>query len=446
MRIQARFRLAFLLGGLFWSSRADGQGLVVPTAGPINSSMAGASTAAPIDFGSSYWNPATISGLDRQEFLLGSALILPSIHLQTTLPAGSLGPFPTATRSGVSRSNGGVASNLATGTAFRLSDDSPWTYGLGIFGLVGGGVNFAGSSTQPLLLPRNPPRSFGVGPIYASLGTLEITPITSYQATKNLAIAVGPIITSTAASFSPAFFAPNPRDQFGLASFPGATNSRPFWGGGFQAGLFYTLNESWNLGFSYKSPIYQERWSYNSSAPGGSSRYIGLQAGLPEIISWGVAYKGLPRTLIDVDLRYFDYKDTPLFGQKVSDGGLGWRSVFAVATGVQHQATGKLTVRAGYLFNTNPIPSTVTLFNVQAPGITQHTLSLGASYQLTPDITASGAWVHGFRNAISGGVEQLPGANIAPGHADRFAGGRPEHQVRPGAKGRFLVSTVAGEV
>src|SRR5438552_12941398 len=97
---------------------SSGQGILVPSAGPINSSMAGASTAAPVDFGSSYWNPAAISGLDRGEFLLGSALILPSIHLRTTLPAGSIGGlFPPTDRTGLSRSNSGVASNLATGAS-----------------------------------------------------------------------------------------------------------------------------------------------------------------------------------------------------------------------------------------------------------------------------------------------------------------------------------------
>jgi long-chain fatty acid transport protein len=414
MRVKDWPRLVMTLGVLAcfcWPSRANGQGLISPTAGPINSSMAGASTAAPIDFGSSYWNPATISGLDRSEFLIGSALIIPSIHFGSTLPAGSIGPFPTSTRSGVSRSNGGVASNLATGAAFKLADDSLWTFGIGIFGLAGGGVNFAGSNSQPVLTPRNPPQSFGVGPIYSSISTLEITPMASYQATSDLAIAAGPIITGTGASFSPAFFAPNPKDQYGLASFPNATNSRPFWGGGFQFGLFYNFSKDWNFGFSYKSPIWQERWSYNSSAPDGSARYIGVQATLPEIISWGVAYKGLPNTLIDVDLRYFDYKDASLFGQSIQNGGLAWRSVFAIATGVQYQFSDKLTLRAGYLYNTNPIPSTATLFNVQAPAIITNTLSFGASYKLTADITASAAYVHGFRNSITGGVEQLPGAS-----------------------------------
>lgn len=394
------------------SVNALGQGLVAPGAGPINLSMAGASTAAPIDFGSSYWNPAAISGLSRNEFLLGSQLIIPSIHLQTFLPAGSIASlYPPMDRSGRSRSNGGVASNLATGTSFRLSDDSPWTFGIGIFGLVGGGVNFPGSSGQPLLAPFNPPKSFGVGPIYAGISTLEITPIASYQATSRLAVAAGPIITSSAASFAPAFFAPNPGKVFGISGYPTATNSRPFWGGGFQVGLLYNISSNWNFGFSYKSPNWLEKWSYNSRLPDGTARYIGVQAQLPAILSWGIAYKGLPKTLIDVDFRYFDYSNTSLFGQKVIDGGLGWRSVFAVATGVQYELSETITLRGGYLYNTNPIPATNTLFNVQAPGITTNTLSFGASMKLTEDITSTVAYVHGFRNSITGSVTQIPGGS-----------------------------------
>ena len=66
----------------------------------------------------------------------------------------------------MARSDSGVASNLATGVSFRLSDDSPTTFGIGVFGLVGGGVNYAGSQTTPILTPRQPPNYFGVGPIY----------------------------------------------------------------------------------------------------------------------------------------------------------------------------------------------------------------------------------------------------------------------------------------
>jgi long-chain fatty acid transport protein len=389
------------------------QGVIIPSAGPINSSMAGASTAAPVDFGGSYWNPAILSGLEDQEFLLGSALLLPSIHLQSSIQAGAVGGvFPPTNRFGESRSDSGVASGLATGFSFRLADDSPLTIGLGVFGLVGGGVNFPGSLATPILTPRQPPNFFGVGPIFANMSILAITPMASLQLSDRLAVGLGPIITAGSVSFNPAFFAPGPKDASGLPTFPAATNARPYWGGGFQVGLLYELSENWNIGFSYKSPVWQERWHFNSSTPDLAPRRIGLQASFPEIFSWGIAYKGIPRTLIDLDLRYIDYANSELFGQKVVDGGLGWRSVFVAALGTQYQATDRMTLRAGYLYNTNPIPNPVTLFNVQAPGVITNTFTLGASYQLTDDITLSLAWMHGFRNSIEGPILQIPSSSV----------------------------------
>jgi long-chain fatty acid transport protein len=389
-----------------------GQGLVAPSAGPINSAMAGASTAAPIEFGSSYWNPAVLSGLSDQEFLLGAALVLPDILLQSSIQARSiLGQFPATTRSGTAKSSSGVLTNPAVGYSFR-PEGSDWTFGVGLFGLAAGGANFAGDASTPVLGPRIPPKYFGVGPIYSNIAILAITPMASYQMTDRLSVGGGPIITTATAQFDPAFFAPNGRDAFGLLSFPSATNSHPFWGGGFQVGLFYEINDDWNVGFSYKSPVWQQKWNSNAADPNLVGRRIGVQAQLPEVFSWGVAYKGLPKTLIDLDLRYFDYANASLFGQRVIDGGLGWRSVFAVALGAQYAATEKLTLRAGYLFNTNPIPAPVTLFNVQAPVITEHTLSLGASYNMSENMTLSFAWMHSFTNSIEGSILQIPGSSV----------------------------------
>ena len=402
------FAFAFLLV----TAEVRAQGLINPGAGPINRAMAGASTAAPVDFGSTYWNPANLSGLERPEFLLGSELILPSIHLTSSLAKGSIGGvFPPRNRYGVSRSDGGVGANLATGAAFKLDDSSPWTYGIGVFGLAGGNVNFAGSSATPLLTPRNFPKTYGFGPIWANMATLSIQPSASIRLSDQLSVGGGPVITSSSLGFSPAFFAPGPKDALGVPTFPNGTNSRTFWGGGFQIGLLYELNKNWNLGFSYKSPIWQERWGFNAENPNLSQRRIGIQANLPAIYSWGIAYKGIERALIDVDLRYLDYANTALFGQSVQSGGVGWNSVFAVATGGQYALTDRLTLRAGYLFNTNPIPATATLFNLQLPAIVTNTISFGTSYKVTDDITFSAAWVHGFRNSIEGGIGQLPGSS-----------------------------------
>ncbi|WP_169977516.1 OmpP1/FadL family transporter [Tautonia rosea] len=407
------------------ASEVRAQGVVAPGAGPINRAMAGASTAAPVDFGASYWNPATLSFLERDEVLLGSELLIPSIHYSGALPAGSInGVFPTTSRFGTSRSDSGVASNIAVGGSFQLRPESPFTMGLGIFGLVGGNVNFAGSYSTPPLGPRQPPEFFGLGPIYANTALLSIKPMASYRASDRLAVAVAPVITTGTVQFSPAFFAPGPPDEFGVSTFPPATNARPFWGAGFEIGLFYELTPSWNVGFSYKSPIWQEKWSYNTFNPDLSPRRIGIQAEVPAIYSWGVAYKGIDRLLIDVDLRYFDYRNAALWGDSIESGGLNWKSIFAVAVGGQYQLTERLTLRGGYLFNENPINEVQTLFNVQAPGFLQHSLSLGASLRLNENIVFSAGWVHAFRNDIEGPIAQIPGSSARmDGQVDSIFGG-----------------------
>src|SRR5262245_15008793 len=90
-RIMKLARAAVMIGAvLMGPSSAMAQGVIAPGAGPINRAMAGASTAAPVDFGSAYWNPANLGALERPEFLLGSELIIPSTHLTTSLPAGAI--------------------------------------------------------------------------------------------------------------------------------------------------------------------------------------------------------------------------------------------------------------------------------------------------------------------------------------------------------------------
>lgn len=433
--------LAVLIATTCVARRAEAQGIVASGAGPINRAMAGASTAAPVDFGASFWNPATLSFLDGEEVLLGSELIIPSMHYTGALPADSIGGiFPPESRRGTSRSDSGVASNLAAGASFKLRPDSPVTLGLGVFGLAGGGVNFAGSFSTPTLGPRQPPNYFGLGPIYANMGLIAIKPMASYRANDRLAVSFAPVVTSGTVQFSPAFFAPGPPDQYGVATFPTATNSRPFWGGGFEFGVFHKTTDSWNLGFSYKSPVWQEKWSFNSFDSNLAPRRVGIQSQIPAIYSWGVAYTGIERLLVDVDLRYYDYRNAALWGDSIRSGGLDWNSIFAVAVGGQYQPSQRLTLRGGYLFNQNPINGVATLFNIQAPGFIQHSISLGASLRVNETLVFSAGWVHGFRNAIEGPIAQIPGSiarmdaqydSILMGLTIRYGGKRPPPDGSP---------------
>ena len=219
------------------------------------------------------------------------------------------------------------------------------------------------------------------------------------QTTDRLAVGFGPTVDIFGLSLDPAFFAANPD-----SSFPSATHGRPFWGAGFQTGLYYELNPCWSFGVSYKSPQWFERFRWNALDHNGSPREIDLNLTLPSIVSWGAAYRGFERTTLAADVRYFDYAGTDTFGDAPADGGTGWQSIFAAAPGAQVELGERMKLRLGYLYNENPIPQAATLFNVQLPGFNQHQLSVGFGMQLTPKISMDFSWVHVFDASIEGPI------------------------------------------
>src|ERR1700722_5428895 len=64
-------------------------GTILSGTGPVNRSMAGASTAAPLSAaGALFWNPASISGLERSEVEVGAELIFPHSNVTSRVAAG----------------------------------------------------------------------------------------------------------------------------------------------------------------------------------------------------------------------------------------------------------------------------------------------------------------------------------------------------------------------
>jgi long-chain fatty acid transport protein len=88
----------------------------------------------------------------------------------------------------------------------------------------------------------------------------------------------------------------------------------------------------------------------------------------------------------------------------------------AVSAGVQRSLGQRLTLRLGYEFNENPVPSENTSINVPTALIIKHWLCLGFSYRVTDNVLCSVAYVHGFENSISGPIQTplgaLPGTSV----------------------------------
>src|SRR5260370_41796604 len=83
--------IAALLGPVVTPARAQ-FGLAISGVGPINRSMGGAATAAPLDSaGALYWNPATIGDIGQNEMEVGTGFLGPRTTLSSKVGAGALG-------------------------------------------------------------------------------------------------------------------------------------------------------------------------------------------------------------------------------------------------------------------------------------------------------------------------------------------------------------------
>jgi long-chain fatty acid transport protein len=397
------------------ASNASAQALVLPFAGGQSTGFGGATTAAPLDAGSALqWNPAAISGVKQSEVLLGGAVLFPEIYLSSQIR----NPLNGRINSGFTRSDSGAPLTSTAAFVYKI-EDSPITVGMGMGIVAAGGVNFPGDATNPILAPTGPLRQFQFGPIAATSTFIQITPTVSYQVTEKLALGVGPVVNMGLMSLSPAYFGGVDNTLGngtirgdGLLSFPAATNTQPSWGGGFRAGAYYHATENLDVGFGYTSKQWFDTFRFNSNRQDGTALPLTLDVNLPAIYSLGFAYKGIEKWLFSVDVRYLDYADTATFGTPNDQGGMGWKSIYAVALGAQYQASERFAVRAGYIYNQNPISSDETLFNMQAPLINQHTVTAGFTYQVTESISTSLAYACALPSTLQGTVLQSRGTGV----------------------------------
>ncbi len=391
-------------------------GPILSGAGPINQSMGGAATAAPLSAsGALLWNPATLSGLDRSQLDVGAELLFPQTSLSSSVPANTFGPgVPPVSMSGTTRSEDGVFALPTISLAYR-PDESPFTYGLGVFALAGLGVDYGGTPTNPVL-NAPPPNGLGFGPIFSQYQVLQIAPALVYEVNDNFSVSVSPLLNLSSLQLDPAVFgAPDDANGDGFFTYPPGTHSSSVWGAGFSLGAYYTEGD-WGFGASYKSPQWFESYSFNSTNELGQPRTLEFDLDVPATVSVGTSYKGIERWLLAADLRYLDFKNTDGFGDSGFNGaalrGIGFESIFVLGLGTQYQMTDRLSVRAGYIWNENPIPDSQTSANVASPVIIEHILSAGASYQVTDDLALSVAYSHGFENSITSPIV-LPGGALA---------------------------------
>jgi long-chain fatty acid transport protein len=156
-----------------------------------------------------------------------------------------------------------------------------------------------------------------------------------------------------------------------------------------RAGIEWALTPSIRLGIAGSSPIWMQRFDH----------YAGLfaeQGGfdIPASVQAGIAVDLTPALTVMADYKHIWYSSIDSVSNPSTNflsggllgldngSGFGWRDIDIFKLGVEWRTSPNLTLRAGYAYNTQPIPSRDVMFNILAPGVMQHHITAGALYRL----------------------------------------------------------------
>ncbi|MCC0008064.1 MAG: outer membrane protein transport protein [Hyphomicrobiaceae bacterium] len=189
-------------------------------------------------------------------------------------------------------------------------------------------------------------------------------------------------------------------DLFAGASITGnVSGNRNDWsvGGGVRAGVEIEPMKGFRIGVAGTSPIWMQDFE----------KYDGFFAerggfDIPASLHAGVAVDINPALTLMFDWRYIWYSSVDSVGNPMANlggctfgaptepgclggsrgAGFGWDDINILKFGVEYRANDKLTLRAGYAWNEQPINKADVSFNILAPAVTQHHITGGLEYNL----------------------------------------------------------------
>ncbi|MDH3459359.1 MAG: hydrocarbon degradation protein, partial [Gemmatimonadota bacterium] len=66
-----------------------------------------------------------------------------------------------------------------------------------------------------------------------------------------------------------------------------------------------------------------------------------------------------------------------------SVNGFGWSNIYSIHAGLKFWPTEQVALRGGYNYSQNPVPDSLAMVNLPAPGIVQHHVTVGAGFNLS---------------------------------------------------------------
>ncbi|WP_221793729.1 OmpP1/FadL family transporter [Oceanobacter mangrovi] len=362
--------------------------------------MAGVTYAMAHDSLSAASNPAALSALQSEQQLdLGVTYFKP--ERKSTITGNGLG---------IDGSYDGNDTEAfwmpELGYAYKYSD--VFTFGLALYGNGGMNTDYG----------NNPFANFGSsGSLGVNLEQLFVTGTLAIRLNDRNSVGLGATWTRQT------FEAKGVQAFAGMSQQPGKVSNNGTdvsTGWGVKLGWQGQLTDSLTAGLSWSSRIQTsafEKYSGLFAEQGGFD--------IPANYGAGLAWQALDGLTLAADWQYIEYSSVAAVGNELSmtspmgsdeGAGFGWNDINVYKLGVQYALTSSLTLRAGYSYADQPIPTSQTFLNILAPGVIQKHASLGGSWDINDSNSVSLAYTHGFEETVKG-KNSIP-ANFGGGEAD----------------------------
>lgn len=404
---------ATVCGAMFSAPALASEGYFQNGIGVRDKGLAGAGSADPLSPLVLAQNPAGIVEIDTQ-LELGVSVFSPLRQFE-----GSGGPGFTP--SGVVKSGRNIFVLPTMGYTRRLSENS--AIGVALYG--NGGLNTSyGSPANPACASPPLPASNGVfcgGKTGVDLIQVYLSAGYSHKFGNAVSVGVAPVLAMQMLKAEGLqAFAYNQAGQ-PLTIDPANLSNNGYstsTGYGARVGILVKPIPQIRLSASYQTEMTMSRFKkYRGLFEGGGKFNI------PSNYTFGVAVDPSPDLTLMFDYRHINYKDIPSVSNSSSirqqfgsagGPGFGWKNVDAYKFGAEWNAGDALTLRGGFAFNNNPVPSQDATLNILAPGVSKQHYTAGARVK-TGERSAFDLSFLYSPNARTEGIEVTP-AGPNPGH------------------------------
>lgn len=340
-------------------------GFQVNLQGNRSAGMGHTGTGLRLGAASGFFNPGALA-FSRSEVLIGINLISAYVGYREFEP----GIYQAQKTDDIGTPFHGYA-------AFKLSDDSPFVFGLGVYTPFGSSIAYDDDWKGQFLL-----REMGLRAIFYQ-GTI------AYQVNERLGIGLGYVFGTGDFVLRRAVPLQLNNGEYGEANLSGAGI-----GHGFNVGVFYDIAENISIGASYRSGIgvsLEEGKARFDVPPALSANFpetnFTTQLNLPSVLNLGLGIKATEKLTLALDMNYVAWSsyDTLSFDFEQNTDNLEdvnsprqYRNVVILRLGAEYELNDKLTLRAGTYYDFTPVQD--GFMTPETPDMDKIGVSIGASY------------------------------------------------------------------